>query len=58
MDFVLSEEQDEAIIRPIKDVKLDPPISRPPKDIICVARNYHAYVEKGDIETPEFPFYL
>lgn len=55
VDFVFREEQDEDVIRSIKDVKIGPPVPHPPKDIICLARNYPAYVEKGGIEIPEFP---
>lgn len=55
VDFLLREEQAKAAFRSMKDVKIGPPVPHPPKDIICLARNYPAYVEKGDMEVPEFP---
>ena len=55
INFILREEHDEEIIRSGKAVRIGPPVPHPPKDIICLARNYPAYVEKGGIEKPDFP---
>ena len=42
------------LILPMSDVKLLPPVPRPPK-IICVARNYAKHAKEANLPLPELP---
>lgn len=50
--------------RPVAQLKLRPPIARPPKNIVCVARNYLDHAQEaarfgvGPQSVPEFPMFF
>ena len=54
-DFVFGKEYAEEMYQSVNNVRLGPPVPNPPKDLICLARNYPAYVEQGGMDTPTFP---
>lgn len=54
-EFVFAEGDASGLTRPVEEVGLGPPVPNPPKDLICLARNYPAYVEQGGMDTPTFP---
>jgi len=53
LEFLLQNK--ESLLKCESDMEIGPPVPFPPKDLICLARNYPAYVEKGGMEMPEFP---
>ncbi|CAH1691147.1 2-keto-4-pentenoate hydratase/2-oxohepta-3-ene-1,7-dioic acid hydratase in catechol pathway [Hyphomicrobiales bacterium] len=55
------ESADERAWRPLEDVSLLAPVPRPPKNVVCVGRNYKLHVEEGarargvPVEYPKVP---
>jgi 2-keto-4-pentenoate hydratase/2-oxohepta-3-ene-1,7-dioic acid hydratase in catechol pathway len=52
--FVAAEAADDTISKALSEVKLLPPIGRPPK-IICVARNYAEHAKEAGLEISPIP---
>ena len=55
LDFIFTEGNAAELTQSVNEAKLGPPVPNPPKDLICLARNYPAYVEQGGMDTPIFP---